>query len=123
MPGKQFNLEYNSFVVPDRFVVTDGLICGKPIVDTGFTGSTSNGCVARAPCCPTNAFPGCTGTPNQVCPPDPNAVPQPGGGTGAGTTAPFVAKTSKLHVIGFGVCDSTCKTAKRIHGRIAPTSH
>jgi len=120
----RYSLTNNSFSVPHRFVVTDGFICGKPIVDTGFTGRTNSGWAENAPCCLTpNAFPGCTGTPNLECPIDPNVVTQPGGGTGAGTTASFVATTSKLYVIGFGVCAFTGKPAKRIYVRNEPTSH
>lgn len=121
MPGNEYSLTYNSFEIPDRFVVTDGIICGRPIVDTGFTGLTSSGCAASSPCCRAGEFPGCTGNSGQVCPSDPEAVPQPGGGAGVGTTAPFVATTNKLYVIGFGVCASTGKPTKNIYGQIALT--
>lgn len=77
------------------------------LLDTGYTGLTDYGCASSAPCCPSGSATGCTGTAGGVCPSDPVAVPQPGGGAGGGTSPTFKPTTNKIYVVSFGVCAQT----------------
>ena len=87
----QCTLFYDSYSVPDRFVVRQGGACATVLYDTGFTGLVNNGCTASGPCCdpakkPPQGGPGCTGTAGAVCPPGPLFDGTfGGGGTGQGT--------------------------------------
>lgn len=63
--------------------VRSGSVCGPQIWDTGFTGASSSGCAASAPCCLPSDGPGCTGVAGQPCPPNQPGT-QNGGGPGAG---------------------------------------
>ena len=62
-------LIYNSFNIPDRFVLRADSPCGAFVADTSYTGNWRGGCAAglspggSAPCCKVNrANPACAGT-------------------------------------------------------------
>ena len=108
-PGATYAANYDSFSVPDRFVVRYDSPCGPVVYDTSFTGLVSSGCAASAPCCVSG--PGCTGTAGQFCPPNGGGGGPPGG-QGAGTIPDQVipVNTTKLYATAFGVCGGTANT-------------
>lgn len=113
-------LKYDSYSVPDRFVVRQGGACATVLYDTGFTGLVDSGCSTSGPCCdpakkPPKGGAGCTGTAGGVCPAGPlfGTPSFGGGGQGQGTVQiPITDITQELVVTVYGVCTSTGNTFK-----------
>ena len=106
------SLRYNSYSIPDRFLVRSGGVCTVQKYDTGFTGLVSNGCTASAPCCDKKLGGGCTGTAGGVCPPNTPGI-SGGGGTGAGIATFTVPGNLPLFVTAYGVSDTGGGRARR----------
>ena len=100
--GCTCSLRYNSYSIPDRFLVRSGGVCTVLKYDTGFTGLVSSGCRASAPCCDKKLGGGCTGTAGGVCPPNTPGI-SGGGGTGAGIATFTVPFDQPLFVTAYGV--------------------
>ena len=103
--GCTCSLRYNSYSIPDRFLVRSGGVCTVLKYDTGFTGLVSSGCRASAPCCDKKLGGGCTGTAGGVCPPNTPGI-SGGGGTGAGIATFTVPFDQPLFVTAYGVSDT-----------------
>jgi hypothetical protein len=122
-------LIYNSYSIPDRFVLRAVSPCGAFVADTSYTGNWRSGCGAglapggSAPCCaPTPANPACAGSSaSPYCPrtssllpgevqtnsngflPGPGKLSFPVGGSGA-------APNQQLFLSVFGECGGTGNT-------------
>ena len=107
--GTTYGALYDSFQIPDRFIVRANSACGPLLVDTSFTGEWRYGCLQSAPCCPDTLGGTCGGTGAALyCPPNETAGGPPGG-AGKGTIAslPVPAGSTQLYVTAFGVCGGT----------------
>lgn len=85
---------FDAFLIPDRFVIRQGTLCGPTIYDSG---QAANGC-ASAPCCTAANFPAVP-----AC----NALgPNCPAGTGAGS-ANVPVTPGVYYIISYGVCTNT----------------
>ena len=109
-PGGTYAAVYDSYGIPDRYVLRYDSPCGPVAYDTLFTGNAAEGCAASSPCCLASKYPGadCTGVAGKYCPPNPNGG-GPQGGAGGGITPDFIIPptTTKLYATAFGVCGGT----------------
>lgn len=136
---------YNSFNIPDRFVVRSGSPCGNLVADTSYTGGWKAGCGSgltpggSGPCCPADSkFPQCLGAnpPSPYCPrtsalgPGQTQTNTNGFLPGAGKlTFPIGSPTTPLFLSGFGQCGGTgnafamvCCTTASLSGGHCPNT-